>query len=178
MTVPEIEIVGTPDAATRPDFAAFFRAEYPGLVALATAVTGDRHAGEDIAAEAMSRACRRWARIAAYDKPGAWTRRVTVNLLHSRRRRLGSEVRALLRVGSRDGHAPDRADQVVGADNFERLLAPLAPRQRTAAALHYLADLSVAEIAVAMDCAEGTVKSHLHAARTAIAGALEGNEEP
>ncbi|WP_436796262.1 SigE family RNA polymerase sigma factor [Actinospongicola halichondriae] len=178
MTVPEIEIVGTPEAETRPDFAAFFRAEYPGLVALATAVTGDRHAGEDIASEAMSRAYRRWARIASYDKPGAWTRRVAVNLLHSRRRRLGSEVRALLRVGNGDAVDADGADRVVGADNFDALLAPLAPRQRTATALHYLADLSVAEIADAMGCAEGTVKSHLHAARTAMSEALEGNEAP
>ncbi len=178
MTVPEIEIIGADTTDRTIDFVAFFRAEYPGLVALATAVTGDRQTGEDIAAETMSRAYRRWSRIGSYDKPGAWTRRVAVNLLHSRRRALSSEVRARLRIGDRDTSTTDPVDQIAGAENFQQLLAPLAPRQRTAAALHYLDDLSVAEIADVMGCADGTVKSHLHAARAAMADALEGNEEP
>lgn len=179
MTVPEIEIeiIGVAEAETRPDFAVFFRDEYPGLVALATAVTGDRQAGEDVAAETMSRAYRRWDRVGTYDKPGAWTRRVAVNLLHSRRRKLASEVRAVLRVGDRGGVDDDRSDAVVGADHFRELLASLGSRQRTAVALHYLSDLPVAEIADAMDCAEGTVKSHLHAARAAMARAIEERDE-
>ncbi len=177
MTVPEIEIIGVVDAVTRPDFEAFFRAEYPGLVALATAVTGDRQTGEDIASEAMSRAYRRWERVGSYEKPGAWTRRVAVNLLHSRRRKLASEVRALIRIGGREARSDDPVDALAGAENFQQLLAPLAPRQRTAAALHYLDDLPLTEIAEVMDCAEGTVKSHLHAARAAMASALEGNQE-
>lgn len=177
MPVPEIDLVGVTDAATRPDFDSFFRAEYPNLVSLATAVTGDRQAGEDVAAETMSRAYRRWDRIGTYDKPGAWTRRVAVNLLHSRRRRVTSEVRAVLRLSGRDTTENDRAADVTGAANFRDLLAPLPPRQRTAVALHYLHDLPVADIAEAMDCAEGTVKSHLHAARTAMAEAVERDEE-
>ncbi len=180
MTVPEIEVIGAAgDVVHSPghtaDFAVFFRAEYPGLVALASAVTGDRQVGEDIASETMSRAYRRWSRIGTYEKPGAWTRRVAVNLLHSRSRRVASEMRALLRYRDR-ASSPDRSDQVAGADHFERMLAPLAPRQRIAAALHYLHDLPIADIAVAMDCAEGTVKSHLHAARAAIADSIEENE--
>lgn len=177
MAVPEIEVLGVADRDHGADFTVFFRAEYPGLVALATAVTGDRQAGEDIAAETMSRAYRRWSRVGVYDKPGAWTRRVAVNLLHSRRRKLASEVRALVRLPDRRS-ADDDTQHVDGADHFQRLLAPLAPRQRTAAALHYLDDLPVAEIAEAMRCAEGTVKSHLHAARAAIAITIEEQPEP
>ncbi len=176
MTVPETEVVAV-GFVDRPDFVAFFRAEYPGLVALATAVTGDRQAGEDIAAEAMTRAFRRWSRISTYDRPGAWTRRVAINLLHSRRRRVGSEVRALLRLRPRTADANDDCtDEIVGADTFQRLLSSLAPRQRTAAALYYLDDLPVAEIAALMGCTDGTVKSHLHAARSAVAHVLQEND--
>jgi DNA-directed RNA polymerase specialized sigma24 family protein len=39
--------------------------------------------------------------------------------------------------------------------------------------LHYLHDLSIADMAVAMDCAEGTAKAHLHKARTALAAHLD-----
>lgn len=178
MTVPEIEIVdvaaGTEATA---DFTTFFRAEYPGLVALATAVLSDRQAGEDVAAEAMARAYHRWTTVGTYDRPGAWTRRVTINLLHSRRRRMSSEIKALLRLRNRRPGADAGQDDLIADHTFQRLLSPLAPRQRTAAALHYLDDLSVDEIAELMGCAPGTVKSHLHAARTAIAAALSDEEE-
>lgn len=39
-------------------------------------------------------------------------------------------------------------------------------------ALHYLDDRSVAQIADALGCAEGTVKVHLHRGRLALARAL------
>ena len=42
---------------------------------------------EEIAQEALLRAHREWDRIARYDKPGAWVRRVTINLATSSRRR-------------------------------------------------------------------------------------------
>lgn len=155
-----------------PPFDAFFRAEYPGLVAFAAAVTGDVATGEDVAAEAMSRALRDWDRVSRYDRPGAWARRVAINLLHSRRRRLATEIAGRLRLRS-PGHTDDRTAEVAGADHFARLLAPLPPRQRITAALHYLDDLPVAEIADLMGCSPGTVKSQLHDARAAIARTLE-----
>jgi RNA polymerase sigma-70 factor (ECF subfamily) len=44
-------------------------------------------------------------------------------------------------------------------------------------ALFYAADLSVVEIAEALEVAEGTVKSHLHAARRRLAALLEVEED-
>lgn len=53
------------------------------------------------------------------------------------------------------------------------ILRPLPKRQRTAAALFYLAGFSTAEIARAMDISEGAVGSHLHKARQALRKILE-----
>jgi DNA-directed RNA polymerase specialized sigma24 family protein len=39
--------------------------------------------------------------------------------------------------------------------------------------LHYVADLSVAEVARAMDVSEGTVKQHLHRGRETMRHRLE-----
>jgi predicted RNA polymerase sigma factor len=58
------------------DFAEFYEASYRRVVALVAAIVGDRHQAEDIAQEAFSRALTRWQRVARYDLPEAWVRRV------------------------------------------------------------------------------------------------------
>jgi RNA polymerase sigma factor (sigma-70 family) len=149
------------------DYATFFRRELPGLVALAAAIAGpDR--GEEIAQEALLKAHREWHRIARYDKPGTWARRVTINLATSARRRRGAESRALQRVASRR-QLPVPPPEV---DGFWALVRTLPHRQAAAVALHYLDDLSIAEMADALGCAEGTAKAHLHKARTTLAARL------
>lgn len=67
---------GLPPSAAEaaPSFDEFFRAEYPGLVVLLTAMSGSRAAAEELAQEAMLRAHVRWDRISRYDRPGAWVR--------------------------------------------------------------------------------------------------------
>ena len=62
----------------------------------------------------------------------------------------------------------------VEPDEFGRLLAALPTQQRAATALFYVDGLSIAEIAVALDIAEGSVKSHLHDARQRLKPLLEG----
>ena len=53
--------------------------------------------------------------------------------------------------------------------DVDALLAQLPQQQRIAAALFYVEDLSVREVATSMKLSEGAVKYHLHAARTALA---------
>jgi len=153
------------------DFATFYRRELPALVALATAVGGHACA-EEVAQEALLRAHREWGRIERYDKPGAWVRRVAINLATSDRRRRASEARALARVARRpilDAPPPE-------VDGFWALVRTLPPRQAAAVALHYLDDLSLAELADALGCAEGTAKAHLHKARQSLARHLADQE--
>ncbi len=66
------------------------------MVALAAAVSGSAESVEDVAQEAMVRARRHWDRVGAYDKPGTWVRRVTINLAISSRRRIALEAKARL----------------------------------------------------------------------------------
>lgn len=49
----------------------------------------------------------------------------------------------------------------------------LPKRQAQVVALHYALDLSVAEVAATLGCAEGTVKAHLSRARAALAVELD-----
>ena len=147
----------------------FFHREYRTMVALAIAVSGSRAIGEDIAQEALLRAHRNWDRISTYDKPGAWLRRVTINLATSARSRLMREAKARFRWGSQQSliEDPPEVDTAIWA-----AVGRLPAGQRSAAALYYLEDRSVAEIAEILDVTENTAKAHLHKARAGLARAL------
>lgn len=153
-------------------FDSFYRRELPGLVALLTAVTGNTAHAEELAQEAMLRAHQRWERVGGYDKPGAWVRRVALNLAFNAGARRRTERRALERL------AGDRLARWAvlprddGADDFWALVRTLPRRQAAAVVLHYLEDRSVADVAAILGCAEGTAKAHLHKGRAALARLL------
>jgi len=162
--VESVELVTSP-----PEYEDFYRREYPAMVALAAAVSGSFAAAEDLAQEALTRAFRRWGRISTYDRPGAWLRRVTINLALSRRRRLASEARLRLRLGG-----PPLVELPEGDETHVWIAVRRLPaRQRAAIALYYLEDRSVAEIADILGCSEATIRVHLHRGRTKLATMLE-----
>jgi RNA polymerase sigma-70 factor (ECF subfamily) len=162
--------VSTRGPAAAPPFDDFFVAELPRLVALAWALVGDRAVAEELAQEAMIRAFEHWETVSTYDRPGAWARRVTINLASSTRRRRQVESRALERL-ERSGSATPAAEHEPG-DRFWALVRGLAKRQREAVALFYLEDWSVREIAEFLGCTESTAKSHLRKGRRRLAAAL------
>ena len=68
--------------------------------------------------------------------------------------------------------SPATAEQNSDALRVREALAQLPSDRRTLLALHYLHDLSVAEIASTLRIPIGTVKSRMHAARAQLKGAL------
>lgn len=151
-------------------FDIFYRREFPRMVAVVYAITGQRFVAEELAQEACMRAYRSWDRVRGYDKPGAWLRRVTVNLATSHLRRRLVEAKALALVAVRvraplDSHPAAEQELWAAVGN-------LPVRQRQAFALHYVDGLPVAEIAEVLDVAESTVKTHLQRARDAVGAAI------
>ena len=92
-----------------------------------------------------------------------------LNLLTDAHRRSARKRRAVARLAAEPVTvaAPREPDQL------ETLLASLPPQQRTAVALYYVDELSVAEVAAAMELAEGSVKSHLHDARRRLRAVVD-----
>lgn len=153
-------------------FDRFFLEEHPRLVATVLAITGDRGLAEDVAQEALARAYHRWDEVGDYARPGAWTRRVALNLVTSAGRRRRSEGRALLRLA---GRRSDEVADPASVDGHHELWAhvrSLPRRQAEALVLFYVADAGIAGVAEAMGCAEGTAKAHLHQGRSALARRL------
>ena len=151
-------------------FERFFRDEYPRLVPMLHALTGDRQRAEDLAQEALARAQQDWDRVRTLDRPGAWVRRVALNASSNVRRRRGREAVALRRAAA----SPSSTDVPADADpELWQLVRRLPEQQRWAVALHYVADRPVAEVAAVLRCSEGSVKTHLSRARATLARQLD-----
>jgi len=149
-----------------------YRREVVSIATLATALTGDRDIGTDIAQEALLRAYRSWSTVSTMDRPGAWVRRIAINLAADTRRKRSREAHALERIEARPvGSASGSSD-----GGFWREVRRLPERQRTAIALRYIDDHTVDEIAEIMDISSGTVKATLFKARQSLAAALGATE--
>jgi RNA polymerase sigma-70 factor (ECF subfamily) len=151
-------------------FEAFYRIEYRPIVEFACALTGDRWAAEDLAQEAFWAAERRWDRIATYDSPKAWVRRVIANKSVSRLRRIGAESRALLRIGNRVPLEPPQLSE----ESVELWAAVrrLPKRQAQVLALTFLEDLPLNQIGEIIGCSPFTAKTHLQRGKAALARQL------
>ncbi len=155
-------------------FEEYYRRDYRQLVGLAFVLTGSSNAAEDVCQEALTAAHRNWGKVAHYDDPGAWVRRVIVNRSRSRFRRLRSETKALTRIGNRRSPVAEPAERSL---EVWAAVRRLPPRQAQSIALLYWEDRSIAEIAEILDCGTETVKTHLKRGRAALASALVGFDE-
>lgn len=160
------------------DVAAFCRREHRRLVGLLALYVGDRAVAEELAQETLVRVCEQWPKVRSMASPSGWASRVALNLASSRWRRLSAERRATVRHGAE----PDLVDDVDTAATLavRAAVAALPPRQKHALVLRYYADLSVAEVAHAMGCPGGTVRSLLSRATAALrdqAGLLDLDQE-
>ena len=139
-----------------------YEAGHAPMVRLAFLLTGSPEVAEELVHEAFVGLHRRWDRVA---NPDAYLRRMVVNACHGHHRRRGVERR----------HAPAPPPPVLPpeVDEVWDALGSLPPRRRTALVLRYYADLPIAEIADAMDCRPGTVKSLIHRGLASLKEVLE-----
>lgn len=134
------------------DLGLLFRSRRPASVRLATALTGDLAAAEEIVQDAFVELSHRWDEL---DNPEGYLRTVVVNRCRSHLRRLGVARR----------HEAGRVRLTVDAPELDELwlvLSRLPARRRAALVLRYYEDLPIAEIARLLDCRPGTVSSLLH----------------
>ena len=83
-----------------------------------------------------------------------------------RRRELGEALAVRPEVSSREA---GEASEVLDRTRLRTAIAELPPEQRSAIALFYFEEMSVAEVAVALDVPAGTVKTRLMHARRKLA---------
>lgn len=145
---------------------------YSRLVGAVLIIVRNRATAEDIVQETYARAFINWSKLWPDGNPAAWTYRVATNLATSWWRTAARETRALARVAMQ--RTPDAMQE--SDVEFSEMLALLPPRQRAAVALHYNLGLSMNEVALAMRCRPGTVKSLLHSAREKLRVEMKHDE--
>jgi RNA polymerase sigma-70 factor (ECF subfamily) len=156
-------------------FEEFYRREYVTVVGLAFALSGSRSGAEDLAQEAFFAAHRNWDKIATYDKPGAWVRRVVANMSVSAFRRTTAEARAMRRAAL--GERRELPDLGATDPAFWAAVRALPRRQAQVIALFYIEDLPIAEVGEILNMKPGTVKRHLHDGRRMLARRLQEDDE-
>lgn len=140
------------------DAVAFCAEEFPRLAGALGLYVGDRAVAEELAQEALLKACRRWGRVSRMESPGGWTWHVARNLANSHLRRRRAERRARARL--EPAHRAASHD----ADTAERLavrsaVAELPERQRTVLVMRYFLDCSVQQSSEELGVSQDAVRS-------------------
>jgi RNA polymerase sigma factor (sigma-70 family) len=135
------------------DAAGFCEALHPSLYGSLLLYCGSREVAEDLTQETLLRVWRHWSTVSVMSRPDRWALRVAFNLAKSGFRRL----RIARRVAEHSdpgrlafGAASDPTDAIA----VRCAVATLPPRQRAAVVLRYFNDLSVADTAEILGCAQ------------------------
>jgi RNA polymerase sigma factor (sigma-70 family) len=172
-----VAITGDGATVQAADVRALHQAHWAGLWRLATLLTSDPVAAEDLVQEAFARLLRvdGGRRGPAAGAELAYLRRTVVNLSNSRFRRLGVARRHAPSLAAADDH-PSAEAEAGTTDDSRRVrlaVAALPAQQRACTVLHYFEGLTDVEVAAVLGVSAGSVKTHLHRARAALAAALE-----
>lgn len=137
------------------------------VLRVAQRLLGHREDARDAAQEAFLRVFRFLSSFDERREFGGWLHRVVVNACHDQRRR--QRHRAFQRpieelpaaVDAQPGEQEVLFDQGQARRLIERALARLTDREREAVVLRDIEGLGTDEVARALGCSEGTVRSHL-----------------
>lgn len=156
------------------EMAAFCAAAYPQLVGALAHHTGDVFLGEELAQEALLRACRRWSHVRGLTSPVGWTYRVGANLAASTFRRRAAEQRANRRATQQPSEArtPATAEHLA----VREALRSLTPGQRQAVVLPHYFGLSAAETAALVGGTGEGVRALTHRGVAALRASLSDTD--
>src|SRR5713226_1195176 len=161
------------DPAT--EFRQLYDQQYVSVYRSIRAVVLDSAAAEDLTQETFVRAYRARQRYTPTAPPGAWLRRIGINLAISylRRQKLARFLPARLYM------APDRRDydRAEARNVVGKAMAVLSPKLRAAVVLHYYEGLTREEIAAVLGVPPGTVASRIAKAVAIMRKAVASDQE-
>jgi RNA polymerase sigma-70 factor, ECF subfamily len=166
--------VASPDAARPWDVVAsrerafldLYGAEYAPLASYCWRLTRNSEVAADLAQEAFTRLFARWISVR---EPRAYLYHVATNLVRRQWRQQAQSATTRPADVASPGHADDGLEVRLAVERLPR-------RLRDVVLLHYYGDLSVADVAQAMQRPAGTIKRQLSEARQLLATELDGGD--
>ncbi len=169
-------LVASARAGDRKAFEQLARRWQKKLVAHAWRLTGDIEGARDAAQAGWIEIVRGLGSLQDERAFPAWAYRIVSRVCA---RQIGSAQRrrqlAVVLVSEPDADVADVGERL-DAGRLRTAIGELTPEQRSAIALFHFEELSVAEVAVALNVPAGTVKTRLMHARRKLRAALEGEE--
>ena len=163
------------EQARRGDRAAYeqiVRRKVETVYRTARAILGNDADAEDATQDTLISAWRQIGSLRDADRFDAWLGRITVNAcrmaLRGRRSGVVVDLADASETDLTDSRTSGFEVRTVSSNAFDRAFDRLPVAQRTILVLHHHEELPVAEVAARLGIPEGTVKSRLHAARTAL----------
>jgi RNA polymerase sigma-70 factor (sigma-E family) len=139
---------------------------------------GDAHRADDVVQNTITKLFQHWKRVSRTDNIDAYVHRMLVHALIDEKRLSWSKVRLV--PTTRDAAEPAVTPPQHHVEERSRLVAALRqlpPRQRTVLVMRFLLDRPVEEVAEALNCAVGTVKSQSSRGLEALRDVLSKIEE-
>lgn len=136
-------------------FSSFVAARGTALMRTAYLLTGNSRDAEDLLQDVLAKTYAAWPRIRSTDAAESYVRVALPRAAASWWRRRRREVV----VADPPDHASSAVDSFTDRSEMWDHLRALPPRQRAVLVLRYYENLSEAEIAEALRCSTGTVKS-------------------
>jgi RNA polymerase sigma-70 factor (sigma-E family) len=153
------------------EYVEFATAARPQLRRTAYLMCGDWHRASDITQEALIRVYVAWPRLQKSGSLHGYARKAVVSVaIDQARRRSSTELPVADHPETAGG---DFTAHLASRDALMGALRELGPRQRACVVLRYFEDLSVAEAAQVLGCAEGTVKSQTARALDSLRQSLD-----
>lgn len=173
----EAYLVAAARTGDRRALAQLARLRGPRLLAHAARLLGDREGARDVVQEAWIEIIRGLGGLRDEAAFLPWALRIVTRRVareigrRGRRRALAVAIEAETQTS-----VPEAGPAAVEATRVRAALGSLPPDQAATVALFYLEDLTVAEVATALDVPVGTVKTRLMHARRKLRDMLEGDK--
>lgn len=138
------------------EYVEFVKARQASWHRQAFMLTGDAHRADDLVQQTCVDLFVYWRKAVAASDPDRYTRAMLVRtFLNERRRGWAKRVRLTDTVPDQPFHDPVSDERTL----LHAALLQVPPKQRVVLVLRYLYDMPVAEVAEAIGCSQGTVKS-------------------
>jgi RNA polymerase sigma factor (sigma-70 family) len=150
-------------------------ASHPRLFRLAHGILGNAYLAEDATQQAYLDIWRNLRRLRDPVRFEGWAYRILVRCCYREARRTPKWLPDTVILTDREPRDAGSLDVVLDRDQLERGFQCLPVEQRAVMVLHYLMDMTLGQVAEALDIPLGTVNSRLSRAMAAMRAALEAD---